>query len=277
MRTSCSFLLAASLLALACPAPGGDTTGTTAGTSSATTGLTTGLTSGTGSGGVTEGSISAGATGDTTSTSGETSTAGTTSESSGTTSGTTSGTSSGTSGTSGTSGAPPADGCAADADCKLHDDCCTCAGVPADEPVMNCPQECKQSKCSEYGVDQAVCRLGVCTTERLSCDANKVLCDALPPMCPDGMLPETSPACWTGKCVPAALCDVVPDCALCPEGTMCVDKIAFGPQGWPTCEPIPPACAGEVTCACVEDLVCVDGFPACSVMGTHVLCECPNC
>ncbi len=175
-----------------------------------------------------------------------------------------------------TGGGEPGE-CAGPADCKLHSDCCSCEGVPLEDMTPACLMECKQAKCSEYGVDAVECRFGVCRTERLSCDANKVACDALPPPCPDGFLAETTPVCWTGKCVPAALCDVVPDCALCPDGTVCVQDVAFGPQGWPRCEPVPAACNGKASCACMGDLVCTGEFTFCSMGDQGLSCECPNC
>lgn len=170
----------------------------------------------------------------------------------------------------------PVDACEKDADCKLQDDCCVCAGIPNDLDPVPCDGECKQSKCSELGIDQAVCRLGVCETERLSCDQNKVACDALPPDCPEGQLPTTTPACWTGNCVPAELCDVVPDCKSCPAGHLCVQLIAFGPTET-RCEPIPPACGDDPDCACAGD-ACPDGFALCTDQpGPAIDCECPNC
>lgn len=181
-----------------------------------------------------------------------------------------------TTGGSETTGGEPGE-CAGNDDCKLFSDCCACDGVPLEDMTPACMMECKQPKCSEYGVEQAECRFGVCRAARLTCDGNKVVCDALPPPCPDGFLAETSPACWTGKCVPAALCDAVPDCALCPDGTVCVQDIAFGPQGWPRCEPIPAACGGKASCGCMGDLVCTGDFKACSPGDTGLNCECLNC
>lgn len=191
----------------------------------------------------------------TTSTTGETTTAGTTTDDT----------------------AGPISECSKDADCKLQEDCCVCNGIPLDLNPVACDMECKQSKCSELGVDQAVCRLGVCETERLSCDQVKVACDALPPACPEGQLPTTTPACWTGKCVPAEFCDVVPDCSFCPDGHLCVQNIARGPNQ-PTCEPLPPGCGPDPDCACAGDLVCQDPFTLCVEQDGPVLhCECINC
>lgn len=191
----------------------------------------------------------------TTSTTGETTTAGTTTDDT----------------------AGPISECSKDADCKLQEDCCVCNGIPLDLNPVACDMECKQSKCSELGVDQAVCRLGVCETERLSCDQVKVACDALPPACPEGQLPTTTPACWTGKCVPAEFCDVVPDCSFCPDGHLCVQNIARGPNQ-PTCEPLPPGCGPDPDCACAGDLVCQDPFTLCVEQdGPVINCECINC
>jgi hypothetical protein len=177
-----------------------------------------------------------------------------------------------------TTGEPPGPGqCLEDSDCKLHDDCCTCQGVPLGEDVVFCDEECKQSKCSELGVTAAACRHGVCETARLSCDQVKVVCDQNPPPCPEGQLPTTTPACWTGQCVPAELCDVVPDCGACPPGKLCVQQVGFGVQAT-TCEPIPPGCGGVVDCACAGELVCTDEFKACfDQPGDVISCECLNC
>ncbi len=167
--------------------------------------------------------------------------------------------------------------CEVDADCKLQSDCCVCDGVPKDEDPGMCDKQCIQPLCDEFGVEKAVCRFGVCEAERLSCDQAAVECDAPTPDCPDGTLPETTPTCWTGSCVPAALCDVVPDCTYCAEGSMCVQKSGKG--FFPiVCEPIPPSCGGVSSCNCVADLVCIEPFGLCFQDGdTQVTCSCPTC
>ncbi len=174
-----------------------------------------------------------------------------------------------------TTGAP-AEPCVDDADCKLHDDCCTCEGVPVGTDIADCPGECVQSTCASLGIEAAVCRLGVCETERLSCDQSAIICDEAPPPCDPGKLPQTTPGCYTGQCVPASLCDVVLTCKDCPADTMCVQKVSFGIDSV-TCEPIPPGCDGKVDCACVGDLVCTGMYGLCSSQGAVVSCECPNC
>lgn len=260
------------LIFVACGPVGGTSTGSTSEASSSTSGGPTG-TSGT-SGPTSGGSGVVTGTGTDTSTTGPdtTTTAGTittTTSGSSTTDGPATSTSTGTSG-------GPVEGCVKDEDCKLHEDCCVCEGVPVDENPTDCDVQCKQSRCQELGIDAAVCRLGVCETERLSCDQNKVLCDSLPPNCEAGMLPETSPNCWTGRCVPAVFCDVIPDCSFCPDGKMCVQYTGEGI--FPTvCEPIPPGCGGTPSCECAADLVCTGIFSFCSVKGDVIGCDCPNC
>jgi hypothetical protein len=181
-----------------------------------------------------------------------------------------------TTGTTGTTG-DPNNTCVVDADCALHSDCCTCEGVRFDVDVPSCDERCKQTLCSAFGIDAAVCRLGVCETERVRCDQSKVACDQLPPPCPEGQLAETDGVCYTGDCVPARFCDVVTDCADCPADMMCVQKVAFTVESI-TCEPIPPGCGGIVDCDCVADLVCTDDFQGCFEQGGAVVsCECLNC
>lgn len=168
--------------------------------------------------------------------------------------------------------------CESDADCKLADDCCDCFGVPVDADVAVCDMECKQSRCSELGIKMAVCHLGVCTTPRLSCDASKVACDSLPPPCEPGTVAETTPACWSGRCVPAKYCDVVESCEQCPEGLVCVQNIGLAPEPGVICEPLPANCDPAKPCACIGDQVCQDPFGFCTDQpGGDIGCECPNC
>ena len=182
----------------------------------------------------------------------------------------------GTTGTTDTTGTPD-DACVVDVDCALHSDCCTCEGVRLGRDVPSCDLRCKQTLCSELGIDAAVCRLGVCETERVSCDQSKVACDQPPPPCPPGQLAETDATCYTGDCVPARFCDVVTACADCPADMMCVQNVAFTVESI-TCEPIPAACGGVVDCDCVGDLVCTDNFQGCSEQGGAVVnCQCLDC
>lgn len=178
---------------------------------------------------------------------------------------------------SGETGVTPLDGCVTDKDCALHSDCCDCFGEAADDPAPICKKGCDELTCDLLGIDQAVCRFGVCTTEKVDCDATKVLCDSLPPDCPKGQVAAVVNGCWSGQCVPALSCNVVPECETCPAGTMCVTKQAQLPTQ-PTCEPIPAECGGEVDCKCAGKLVCTDMFNACNDAGGNALvCNCPAC
>lgn len=175
-----------------------------------------------------------------------------------------------------TAGPGPAE-CEQDADCKLASDCCLCAAAPLGEDVAACDELCREDRCSELGIDEAVCTFGVCETERLSCDQDKVVCEEAPPVCPPGTLPETSPNCWTGRCVPSPLCDVVPDCGDCGDEQVCVQSFGEGPLPL-ECKPIPPGCGGSADCACAGDLACTAEFPACNDVGDDAIqCVCLIC
>ena len=276
MRLTLLLLASLPLLAACGPDPV-DTTGTASGTTTATT-ATTGASTGTATTGATTG-----ATTDTPTTDAPTATTDTPTQSTTTTTGPTTitDTTAGTTGdsTTGTSTDTGAAGlCDDDADCKLADDCCDCDGVPVDLDVPVCDLECDQSKCSELGIAKAVCRFGVCTTPRLSCDASKVACDSLPPPCPPGTLAETTPLCWSGRCVPAKHCDVVDNCDQCPEDRVCVQDVGFGPEPGAVCEPLPPGCDPATPCVCLGEQVCQDPFSACfNQPGGDITCECINC
>ncbi len=167
--------------------------------------------------------------------------------------------------------------CTVDAECALHSDCCNCYAIPVGQEDGICKKECKQSTCSVLGIDQAVCRFGVCTTEKTNCDGSKVACDALPPDCPPGQVAQVEGVCWSGACVDALSCNVVPECSYCPAGTMCVHKQAQVPT-FPTCEPIPAECDGKIDCECAGSFVCTNPFDACSAPGGNEIdCACPAC
>jgi len=179
--------------------------------------------------------------------------------------------------TAGTTGASD-NSCVVDADCALHSDCCSCEGVRFDVDVPSCDENCEQPLCAAFGIDEARCRIGVCEAERLTCDQSKVACDEAPPPCRLGNLPEVEGVCYTGACVPAFRCDVVPDCSHCGADQLCVQNVSFGVDSV-RCEPIPPGCGGVVDCACVSELVCTGMYSACfqPQEGAVVSCECLNC
>lgn len=183
---------------------------------------------------------------------------------------TTSGT--GTEGTTGGMGGGP---CEVDADCKLHDDCCSCYGIPNDQNDPICKAECEETQCQQIGIDEARCVLGQCTTEKVDC-SSEVACDSLPPDCPPGTLPGIEGACWSGACVPVISCDKVPDCKLCPDTQMCVEFQAFINDH--TCLPLPTECGGKVNCECAGE-ACVEPFGLCGAGAGDVDlgCACPAC
>lgn len=176
--------------------------------------------------------------------------------------------------TGGMSGGP----CEVDSDCALHDDCCDCYGHPKDEQTAICKALCDVTTCQEWGVDAAICVDGQCAIPKSKC-SGEVACDALPPECPKGTLPGIDPngACWTGGCVPAEQCESVSGCGDCPEGQMCVQNVSFMMTF--TCKPIPDGCAGEPSCACAADEVCVEPFGVCNDKPgeADVACICVTC
>ncbi|HEY0134267.1 MAG TPA: hypothetical protein VGB85_09310, partial [Nannocystis sp.] len=184
----------------------------------------------------------------------------------------------GSSSDTGTStGEPPSEACVSDDDCALHNDCCECYGLPKGQVDPSCPADCEQPICDMLQIDQAVCRFGVCITEKLDCDGSKVVCKSLPPECPDGQIPGVLNNCWSGTCVPIVNCNAVPTCDLCPDGTMCVQKISKQ-QTWPACEPIPAECGGEIDCECAGAAVCTGAFNICNDLeGNELSCGCPAC
>jgi len=178
-----------------------------------------------------------------------------------------------------TTGVEPGGKCMDDKDCTLLSDCCVCEAIAIGDPVPPCDvPECLLPQCDSLGIDEAFCRFGTCVTEKLNCDASMILCDSLPPDCPDGQLPgvDENGSCWTGGCVPSASCNFVSGCDDCPKGQMCViDVTMLGPLT--RCEPIPPECAGEPTCGCAG--AACDNLPydTCAEAPDGLACSCPVC
>ena len=289
MRLTSTLTLVLASTLLACGPGGGSETGTETGTATGTsTGASTsGSTSEPTTSPVTTGPATTGpattgpatTTGEPATSTGEpvTSTTGepvTSTGEPGTTTGNTSGGPGSSSDTS--TGEPTFEACLGDEDCALHNDCCDCYGVPVGQVDPSCALQCEEALCDQLGV-QAICRFGVCTTEKLDCDGSKVLCKSLPPVCLDGWLPGVINNCWSGSCSPIRNCNAVPTCDLCPADTMCVQKISKQ-KSWPACEPIPAGCGGEIDCECAGAAVCTDGFTACNDLdGNQLSCGCPAC
>jgi hypothetical protein len=177
--------------------------------------------------------------------------------------------------TDGTTGEPPPTMMCEMADqCVLIDDCCQCTAVHVDDPLPACAIDCDVPLCTTLGIpDIAVeCVDGYCGLERRNC-SGLVACDAAPPPCPAGTLPEVGPgnACWSGACIPVAACDPVPGCDACGEDQACVETTT--PQGTTySCRVLPEACGGVATCACMPDDTCAPPAGDCTDVGGLIQC-----
>jgi len=179
-----------------------------------------------------------------------------------------------------TTGVEPGGGmCKVDGDCKLLSDCCRCVAIADGDPVPPCDvPECFITTCDALMIDEVSCRFGTCVTEKLNCDDSAISCDEAPPVCPNGQLPgvNANGTCWTQGCIPVASCNVVPTCADCPKSQMCViDETIQGQKH--RCEPIPPECMGQPTCACAGDACDTPSYETCAENQGGLLCSCPNC
>ncbi len=117
-------------------------------------------------------------------------------------------------------------------------------------------------------------------TDDCVCDPLEVLCEAVPPVCPPGTVPQVDPAamCWTFACVPAQSCQTVPDCTVCAEEQACVVRSDLTGLTF-VCEPIPPECMDVPTCecmptACPMPFECIDAPPK---GGAELACTCELC
>ncbi len=182
----------------------------------------------------------------------------------------------GAGGSSASGGSGPVAGeCKTDEDCELGSSCCDCMAAPKGKLSMPyCPPDpCFADSCSAMQVDKARCIAGQCILG-YDCDGSKVYCNALPPSCPAGQLPRVVNGCW-GNCVPMEQCESVPDCFNCPAGTACVVYDAWSSDHH--CVTPPAGCSAS--CSCLGQLLCVDGYDACTEMddGSAIHCGCPAC
>lgn len=174
----------------------------------------------------------------------------------------------------------PAGECMDASDCQLVEDCCNCVVIPVGEMPPPCGiMECFATACAPLGGDAAAaCELGSCELAPVPCNPLELAdeCEE-PPPCPDGSLPsiDTDTGCWSGLCVPAEACDVVPTCADCPDDEACVELYThFGPVA--SCSPVDPSCGGAASCACM-DALCTSPFDSCSETPDGLGCSCPVC
>jgi len=167
-----------------------------------------------------------------------------------------------------------------DADqCVLVDNCCECAAHHVDDVVPDCEMECDQPMCAALGIPEigVVCDDGTCGRETHDC-SGLVACNALPPDCPDGTLPEVSEGggCWSGACIPVAACDPVPGCDYCDETEACVTSVTQLGTFY-SCRAVPDDCGGVPTCDCMPPDTCEAPFDTCESGDGQITCSCPAC
>ncbi len=187
----------------------------------------------------------------------------------------------GTTGTGSTGGSTGggAPECVLDTDCELQNDCCGCDVWPNGKvPPCGAPP-CFAPICDPLGItsDDLECRFGRCTFKDVTCDQDLVACDQDPPNCSPGDLPVVDGGCWSGGCVPAKACDVVPDCTYCQEGEACVQQVTQPGLKF-SCQPIPVACGADgPDCDCAGAEYCPTPFDLCDDAGDAISCSCPRC
>jgi hypothetical protein len=149
--------------------------------------------------------------------------------------------------------------------CRVIDDCCTCAAIGPDESAPLCPIDCAFGTCPRNGAGEppsASCVAGRCVLD-LSCNTRYVSCDAAPPRCPAGSVPSVAGSCWTGGCLPVTECSSVASCEVCEaSGTTCINTtIGLGDSFH--CVLPPPGCDGTCSCmqTCRPNEQCIEGEP----------------
>jgi hypothetical protein len=172
--------------------------------------------------------------------------------------------------------------CQRDEDCQLVNDCCSCQAIGTRENAPYCDPKmaCVMPSCSQYGgLDRATCKAGRCVLG-FDCDASNVVCKRLPPVCPAGQAPQIvgqgASRCY-GECVDSRQCSSVPNCSVCGVKDLCV-KYSSSLQTL-HCVPIPPSCASNAGCACLQPIVCVGAYGSCqgAAQPPTITCGCPNC
>jgi len=164
---------------------------------------------------------------------------------------------------------PPAEGnaCISDDACGLAGDCCGCSAyVQTSVDPLDCGGSCTADKCEEWGITNAACQSGRCVAVGLSCNQALVTCDAAPPECDAGSLPQVWDGCFTGACLPREACDWAPDCGACGEGELCMHERRGGcdyvrcVEAIVECQGEPACCTGESWCGPAACTSTADGF-----------------
>jgi hypothetical protein len=108
-----------------------------------------------------------------------------------------------------------------------------------------------------------------------------VTCRSLPPPCPAGEVPVVSGTCWAGYCARPTACRTVKDCSVCNAVTdVCARDFIRAPDPGVRCVEVPPMCANNRTCNCLQSHICTVGpFGTCIEPGTdgQFGCDCPSC
>lgn len=148
--------------------------------------------------------------------------------------------------------------CATDDDCRVVNDCCTCAALPKSVKIPECSALCIQSACQARGLNSAKvsCVANRCVFD-VSCDRSQVTCEAPTPTCPAGQVPSVNGTCW-GPCVPAQDCRAVTNCNDCAAGQVCVRNELQIPSTH--CVEASVSCLQHPTCECTNacDFQCSD-------------------
>lgn len=110
--------------------------------------------------------------------------------------------------------------------CGAADATGVCTPIPSActrelNPVCGCDGMDYSNPCLAHMAGTSVASRGMCMSSGggAVCTA-PVLCDALPPMCPDGQVPSIMGGCW-GPCVPitSCYCDARTECPPAPRGS----------------------------------------------------------
>jgi hypothetical protein len=161
--------------------------------------------------------------------------------------------------------------CSVLGECKLVNDCCTCAAIPQGEPAPACAnQDCAMLMCAQLGfnADAVMCAAHRCVAG-FNCDHSQVACLSPEPSCGAGKTAAVKGMCW-GECVPASECAFVSECSQCTKPGQVCAAISMGPVEHRYCIEVPEECGNTPTCACMGASVC-GGLP-CELLNGELTC-----